>query len=87
MNATTMLLLRGLVGIAAGLLAMMWPGLTIAFLIALFAAYAFVDGVTNVSLGLRRTPERSWAMVFQSIVGIAAGVRRVASSSSSSPSA
>jgi uncharacterized membrane protein HdeD (DUF308 family) len=33
-----------------------------------------VDGVTNVSLGLRRTPERSWAMVFQGLFGIAAGV-------------
>jgi uncharacterized membrane protein HdeD (DUF308 family) len=46
-----------------GLLAMLWPGSTIAFLVALFGAYAFVDGVTNIALGVRRAApqhERSW---------------------------
>jgi hypothetical protein len=33
-----MLLLRGYVGIAAVLIALMWPGLTIAFLVALFGS-------------------------------------------------
>jgi len=76
MSATTALLLRGLVGIAAGLIAMLWPGVTLLFLVTLFGFYAFVDGVTNLVMGLRRTPERgrSGAMVFQGIVGIAAGV-------------
>jgi uncharacterized membrane protein HdeD (DUF308 family) len=76
MDATSVLLLRGIVGIAAGMLAMLWPGLTIAFLVVLFGVYALVDGVTNVSLGLRRTPERgrSWASVAQGLFGIAAGV-------------
>ena len=76
MDPTTMLLLRGVVGIAAGMLAMLWPGLTIAFLVVLFGTYALVDGMTNVWLGLRRTPERgrSWASVAQGLFGIAAGV-------------
>jgi uncharacterized membrane protein HdeD (DUF308 family) len=76
MDPTTMLLLRGVVGIAAGMLAMLWPGLTIAFLVVLFGIYALVDGMTNVWLGLRRTPERgrSWASVAQGLFGIAAGV-------------
>lgn len=70
------LLIRGIVGILAGILAITWPGLTIAFLVALFGAYAFVDGVTNLVRGLRRTPthDRSWVAVFQGIVGIAAGI-------------
>jgi uncharacterized membrane protein HdeD (DUF308 family) len=76
MDVTSMLLFRGVVGIAAGVLAMLWPGLTIAFLVALFGIYAFVDGVTNVLRGLRRTPERrrSWATFFQGLFGIVAGV-------------
>jgi uncharacterized membrane protein HdeD (DUF308 family) len=76
MGATTALLLRGLVGIAAGLIAMLWPGVTLLFLVTLFGFYAFVDGVTNLVMGLHRTSERgrSGAMVFQGIVGIAAGV-------------
>jgi uncharacterized membrane protein HdeD (DUF308 family) len=76
MEGTSILLFRGLVGIVAGIFAMLWPGLTIAFLVVLFGAYAFVDGVMNVALGVKRTPERdrSWATIIQGIVGIAAGV-------------
>jgi uncharacterized membrane protein HdeD (DUF308 family) len=71
-----MLLVRGIVGIAAGLIALMWPGLTIAFLVALFGIYAFADGVSNVWFGLQRTPVggRSSAMVIRGIFGIVAGV-------------
>ena len=76
MEGTSILLFRGIVGVVAGIFAILWPGLTIAFLVVLFGAYAFIDGVTNMALGLRRTPghERSWAMIIQGIVGIAAGV-------------
>ena len=76
MDATSVLLLRGIVGIAAGLLAMLWPKVTLLFLVMLFGVYAFVDGVTNVSMGFRETADRgrSSVMVFQGIIGMLAGV-------------
>ena len=76
MEAGTVLLIRGIVGIAAGTLAMFWPGLTLAFLVALFGVYAFIDGITNVAIGLTRTPghDRSAATLIQGLVGVAAGV-------------
>jgi len=76
MEVSSVLLIRGIVGIVAGILAMLWPSLTIAFLVMLFGAYAFIDGVTNVIVGARRVPgrDRSWASIFQGLVGIAAGI-------------
>jgi uncharacterized membrane protein HdeD (DUF308 family) len=73
------LIVRGIVGVVFGLVAFAWPGITITALVAIFAAYAVIDGVTNLFLGLSRRPgrERSWASVIQGIVGIAAGVLAV----------
>jgi uncharacterized membrane protein HdeD (DUF308 family) len=72
----SLLIIRGIIGIIAGIIAVAWPGLTIALLVGIFAAYAFIDGVTNVVLGLRRSSGdgRSWALVIQGIAGIAFGV-------------
>lgn len=74
-----LLIVRGIVGVVFGLVAFAWPGITITALVAIFAAYAVIDGVTNLFLGFsRRTGrERSWASVIQGIVGIAAGVLAV----------
>lgn len=76
MDGTSMLLIRGIVGIVAGVLAILWPGLTIAFLVALFGAYAFIDGIANVALGARRAPgrDRRWATIIEGIVGMVIGV-------------
>jgi uncharacterized membrane protein HdeD (DUF308 family) len=54
----------------------MWPGITIAVLVGLFAAYAIVDGMTNLFLGLSHPPgqSRSWPMAAQGNFGIAAGI-------------
>src|SRR5688572_20458007 len=62
MDGASVLLIRGLFGVGAGLLALLWPGLTVAFLAVLFGAYAFLDGVTNLALGMRRTAgqKRRW---------------------------
>lgn len=74
---SSLLLVRGLIGVTAGVLAFLWPGLTIAALVILFGFYALIDGVTNLFIGVKQQPgttKRSWATVIQGIVGILAGV-------------
>jgi uncharacterized membrane protein HdeD (DUF308 family) len=44
--------MRGAVGVVVGLVAFAWPGLTILTLIGIFAAYALLDGITTLWLGL-----------------------------------
>jgi uncharacterized membrane protein HdeD (DUF308 family) len=70
-----LLIVRGIVGVVFGLVAFAWPGITIAAVVVIFGAYAVVDGVTNVFLGLSRPGRaRSWATTIQGIFGVAAGV-------------
>jgi uncharacterized membrane protein HdeD (DUF308 family) len=75
-GASSLLLIRGILGVVIGFIAFAWPGVTIAVLVGIFAVYAILDGITNLFLGLRKSPERgrSAAQVLQGIVGIAAGV-------------
>ena len=74
---SSLLMVRGLVSIAAGVLAFVWPGLTIAALVMLFGIYSLIDGVTNLFLGVKKrsaASSSSWHMVVQGIVGVVAGV-------------
>jgi uncharacterized membrane protein HdeD (DUF308 family) len=76
MDPSSLLLIRGILGIVVGVVAFAWPGMTIAVLVGIFGVYAMIDGITNLVLGVSRTPAqgRWWAQVLQGIVGIAAGV-------------
>jgi uncharacterized membrane protein HdeD (DUF308 family) len=76
MDASNFLILRGAVGLAIGVIAMAWPGITLLALAGIFALYAFLDGVTNLMLGISRARrhERSWSRVIQGLVGVAAGI-------------
>jgi uncharacterized membrane protein HdeD (DUF308 family) len=75
MMGSTFLIVRGIVAVLVGVVAFLWPGITIAALVAVFGAFALVDGVTNLILGFTRTGQgRSWAMVIQGIAGVVAGV-------------
>jgi uncharacterized membrane protein HdeD (DUF308 family) len=76
MDGSSFLIIRGIVGVVIGILAVAWPGITIAVLVAIFAAYAILDGLSNLMLGLSRASAhgRSWAQSLQGLVGIAAGV-------------
>ena len=74
MNSFT--LIRGIASIVIGILAIAWPGITIAVLVGIFGAYAIIDGITNLFIGFSRAraEDRSWAHVVQGLVGIGAGV-------------
>ena len=69
-------ILRGVLAIAFGILSFVAPGTSIAVLVLLFAAWALVDGVTNVWTGIRtRDRDRSWWLeVLEGIVSIVAGL-------------
>lgn len=68
--------LRGAVAILFGIGAWVWPGLTLTVLVALFGAYALVDGVFAVVAGIASHGEnrRWWTELLVGVVGIVAGI-------------
>jgi len=69
--------LQGVAAIVFGILALVWPGITLLALVFLFAAYALVDGVLALIRGFRRGGDGDrpdWWRVARGVVGIAAGV-------------
>lgn len=73
------LILRGICGVLFGVLAFIWPGITLSVLVILFGAYAFVDGLINL-IGAVRAIEahERWApLIVEGIFGILAGILTV----------
>jgi uncharacterized membrane protein HdeD (DUF308 family) len=68
------LALRGLAAIVFGILAFIWPGVTLSVLILLFGAYAIVDGVLALYAALRSGGKHVWAPLLEGVVGIVAGL-------------
>src|SRR5262245_61876248 len=70
------LALRGGLAVLFGVAAFVLPGLTAAFLIALFGVYALVDGVLAIVAGVKAAEhhERFGSLLLRGIAGIAAGV-------------
>jgi uncharacterized membrane protein HdeD (DUF308 family) len=68
--------LRGIVGILFGVLALMWPGLTLFTLVALFAAYALLGGIASVvgAIGHRKVDDDWWLPMLLGLVSIGAAV-------------
>jgi uncharacterized membrane protein HdeD (DUF308 family) len=61
-----LIVLRGLAALAFGLVAIFWPGISLAALVMLFGAYALLDGCITLGLSLRLPagePGRSILMV------------------------
>jgi uncharacterized membrane protein HdeD (DUF308 family) len=67
--------LRGVAAVLFGLLALIWPDITVFVLVVLFGAYALVDGV--LALVAAATGEnrgrRGW-LIFAGVVGVLAGI-------------
>ena len=70
------LALRGVLGIIAGLIALFFPGITLAAFVLLFTAYLLVDGAFALIAGFRsaRRHERSWPLFLEGVANIAAGL-------------
>lgn len=68
--------LRGVVAVLFGILAFVWPGLTVFVLVMLFAAYAFVDGLFALVGAIRAADDRrsSWPLLIEGFLGVAAGI-------------
>jgi uncharacterized membrane protein HdeD (DUF308 family) len=70
------LLIRGIVAVLFGLAAILWPGLTVLLLVALFGIYAFIDGIVDVVAAFResKTVPNWWLLLLEGLVGIVIGI-------------
>jgi uncharacterized membrane protein HdeD (DUF308 family) len=75
-NRWWVVLLRGICGVVFGILAFVWPGLTLLSLVLLYGAYALVDGILSIGCGVAgRAATRSWwVMIIVGLLGVAAGI-------------
>lgn len=70
------LVLRGLAAIAFGVLAFIWPALTLTALVFLWGAFALVDGAFSIAAGIKTYGEnkRWWLLLIGGILSLIAGV-------------
>jgi uncharacterized membrane protein HdeD (DUF308 family) len=68
--------LRGLIAVIFGILAIIWPGLTVLTLIIFFGAFAIVDGVFAIGTAIWRAEQRMewWPLLAEGILGIIIGI-------------
>jgi uncharacterized membrane protein HdeD (DUF308 family) len=71
-----MLAIEGVAGIAAGILAFVWPGITAIVLLYLIAAWAIVTGVLEIAaaIQLRREITNEWLLGLGGLASIVFGV-------------
>src|SRR5260370_3031937 len=73
-RSSRLLALAGVAGIIFGIAALVWPGITLIVLVALFGAFALVAGVFTLVAGLDFATERAshWVpLVLGGLAGIA----------------
>jgi uncharacterized membrane protein HdeD (DUF308 family) len=70
------LVLRGICAVLFGVMAFVWPGITLATLIFLYGAYALVDGVLGVVAAMvgRQPGGFPWGILLAGVAAIAVGV-------------
>ncbi|MBN1369508.1 MAG: DUF308 domain-containing protein [Dehalococcoidaceae bacterium] len=71
-----LLALRGIAAIIFGVLALVWPALTVFSLVVLFGALAFVQGVFSITTAIivHKKNENWWAILLAGVAGIIIGL-------------
>lgn len=75
-SSWTSLLLRGILAIIFGIIAILFPGIALFALIIVFGAYAFLDGILAIVVAIQERhvlPRWGWLLV-EGIAGIALGI-------------
>jgi uncharacterized membrane protein HdeD (DUF308 family) len=70
------LLIRGILGVGFGLITFFAPGVSLAALVLLFAAYALTDGIFAIVSAVRRRDAAGapwWLFLLEGVAGITAG--------------
>ncbi|MFN8475706.1 MAG: HdeD family acid-resistance protein [Anaerolineae bacterium] len=66
---------RGVVAVLFGVATFIWPSISLAVLVALFGAYALVDGILTTAVAVSNTNmPRWWVLLVEGLVGIGAGI-------------
>ncbi|WP_084958945.1 HdeD family acid-resistance protein [Thermoactinospora rubra] len=69
-----MLLIRGIAAIIFGILAIVWPGITLLALVWLFGAYAVVDGVFAIGAAFRHSSRSKVWLLVTGVLSVLAGI-------------
>jgi uncharacterized membrane protein HdeD (DUF308 family) len=71
-----LLLVEGVLGVLAGLVAFLWPGITALALLYLVVAWAIVTGILQIvgAVRLRREIEGEWALILGGVLSVIFGV-------------
>ncbi len=74
-NYRTMFLFRGIAAVLFGIVALVWPKMTLSALVFVFGLFAVISGITAMVAALRNTEFPGWGWLLgEGILGILAGV-------------
>ena len=74
-NYRTMFLFRGIAAVLFGIIALVWPKMTLSALVFVFGLFAVISGITAMVAALRNTEFPGWGWLLgEGILGILAGV-------------
>lgn len=73
-----LVLLRGVLAVIFGIMALVWPGITVLALVLVWGVYAVADGVAEIGIGIRGAEGLStagrWILVILGVFGVVAGI-------------